>query len=97
MLFFIVFGRDSNDFKISSKVFPFVSGIINAPNKALATQNPVKTDQTYSTPKFEINEGYILRTININSYPQVCTSPLIVPKTNRKLLKTVTYYCMYFN
>jgi len=51
-------------------------------NNTFNIQKKANIDQTVSTPKFEIIDGYILQIINHITYPNVCTTPFITPEKN---------------
>jgi len=70
MFGFFIFLFVSKYDKISSTVFPLVSGMINIANKMFNTQKPAKTDQTISAPYFSIISGYILQIKNQIIYPK---------------------------
>lgn len=67
-----------------------VSGSINIQNNELKKQIEVNIVQTFCIPKIETIIGYILIIENIKMNPHVCTTPVIVPKINYKILKLNT-------
>lgn len=89
MLIFLIFFCGSKYNNTSSKDFPLVSGIINIAKNVFNIQNTANIDQTISTPKFAINDGYILQIINHMIYPHVCTTPFITPETYKYRFKNI--------
>lgn len=90
-----VLSCDSKYDKISSRDTPFVSGNKYKQKNALNTHIKVNIDQTACNPRVDIIIGYNLMIINIKKYPQLCTTPFIVPKHNNKMVKIEFVHLMY--
>jgi len=86
-LIFLIFSCGLKYNNISSRLFPFVSGIINIANNTFNIQKKANIDQMISTPKFKISDGYTLQIANNITYPHVCTTPFITPERKTNIIE----------